>query len=89
MYIPLGIRAMRLRYNANGTLHRIDADGGRTQPVVRAGSSNPKLVDPVSDPTYNMGDLFLNNVPVNPEDDSCIPLDIVTDNAAESSQQCD
>jgi len=89
MYFPLGIRAMRLRYEANGTLYRIDADGGRTQPVVRAGSSNPKLLDPVADPTYNMGDLFLNNVPVNPEDDSCIPLDILTDNTAESSQQCD
>jgi hypothetical protein len=89
IYIPFGIRALRLRYKANGTLYRIDAGSGKTQPVVRAGSSNPKLVDPVSDPTYNMGDLFLNNVPVNPEDDSCIPLDILTDNAAESAQQCD
>lgn len=61
---------MRLRCKANGTLYRIDADGGGTHPVVRAGSSNPNLVDPVSDPTYNMGDLFLNNVPVNPEDHS-------------------
>lgn len=69
-YIPFGISAMRLRYKANGTLYRIDADGGGTHPVVRAGSSNPKLVHPVSDPTCNMGDLFLNNVPVNPEDDS-------------------
>jgi hypothetical protein len=75
-YIPFGISAMRLPYKANGTLYRIDADGGGTHPVVRAGSSNPNLVDPVSDPTYNMGDLFLNNVPVNPE--HCIPLDIVT-----------
>jgi len=89
IYIPLGIRAMRLRYKANGTLYRIDADGGRTRLTCRAFLPNPKLVDPVSDPTYNMGDLFLNNVPVNPEDDSCIPLDILTDNAAESAQQCD
>jgi hypothetical protein len=51
-------------------------------PVVRAGSSNSELVDPASEATYNMGNLFLNNVPINPKDDSCIPLDIVTDNAA-------
>jgi hypothetical protein len=51
---------MRLRYKANGTLYRIDAAGGRTKAGIRLFSSNPKLVDPVSGPTYNMGDLFLN-----------------------------
>lgn len=88
--IPFAIRTMRLRYKANGELHRIEADGGKTQPTVRAGSSNPKLVDPVSDPNYNMGDLFLNNVPINQEDGSCIPLEIVVeDEADQSAQQTD
>lgn len=85
--IPFAIRTMRLCYKANGELHRIEAEGGKTHPTVRAGSSNPKLGDPVSDPTYNMGDLFLNNVPINPVNGSCNPLEIVVEYAADQSAQ--
>lgn len=89
--IPMGFRAMRLRYKSNGELHRIDKSRGSKQPIVRAGSTiSDELVDPVQDPVFNMGDLFLNVPTVNSEEDSLVtPLDVVVDDAAESVQECD
>ncbi len=77
--IPFAIRAMRLRYKANGTLYRVDADGGK-QAIIRK-MPQPPVRDPVRDPSYNMGDLF-SNEPVNQDDEpnAYVPFEIIVDN---------